>query len=155
MIHSGVTHDPLDPSEVMRRVGAPGDGAVVLFVGTVRDHADGRPVTRMEYEGYREMAESVLREIATEAAEIAASDRVAVVHRLGSLEIGEASVVIAVSSAHRGQAYAASRHVIEEIKKRLPVWKKEHYADGPSRWVRGTTPVPTPEESATGVTSGP
>jgi molybdopterin synthase catalytic subunit len=94
----------------------------------------------MTYEAYEEMAGPVLEAIALEARERIGSDRVAVVHRVGELGIGEASVAIAVSSPHRAEAYEASRYVIEEIKKRLPVWKKEHYVGGDAGWVEGTVP---------------
>lgn len=134
---SRITVDPIDPAQVMAAVGGDEDGAVLLFLGVVRNHADGRPVDGMHYEAYAAMADQVLEEIAGEAAEIAGSDRIAVVHRTGELKIGEASVAIAVSSPHRAEAYAASRHVIEEIKKRLPVWKHEHYLDGEVGWVDG------------------
>jgi molybdopterin synthase catalytic subunit len=140
MIHAAVVHEVIDHAEILARVGAREDGAALLFLGMVRDHADGRPVTGMSYESYEEMAAPVLREIATEAAQRIGSDRVAVVHRVGDLDIGEVSVAIAVSSPHRAEAYDASRYVIEEIKKRLPVWKKEHYADGAQEWVAGTVP---------------
>ena len=133
--------EPIDPGEVLARVGGREDGAVLLFLGTVRDHADGRPVRGMRYDAYREMAEPVLRDIAAEAAEVVGGDGVAVVHRMGELDVGEVSVAIAVASPHRDEAYRASRHVIEEIKKRLPVWKKEFYADGDARWVEGTDPA--------------
>jgi molybdopterin synthase catalytic subunit len=89
------------------------------------------------------MARSVLLEIAGEAAGRLGTERVAVVHRVGELEIGEVSVAVAVSSPHRAEAYDASRYVIEEIKKRLPVWKEEHYTDGASEWVEGTVPPGT------------
>ena len=140
MIHAAIVRDAIRNEDVLDRVGAEEDGAAVLFLGIVRDHADGRPVTGMTYEAYEEMAEPVLREIALEAAQRSGSDRVAVVHRVGDLRVGEASVAIAVSSPHRAEAFDASRYVIEEIKKRLPVWKKEHYADGSREWVAGTVP---------------
>ena len=140
MIHAALTHEPIDPAAVLRRVGHDEDGAAVLFLGTVRNHADDRPVNGITYEAYEEMAAPVLAEIAREAAEILGTDRLAVVHRVGELAVGEHSVAIAASSPHRAQAYEASRYVIEEIKKRLPVWKKEHYADGRDEWVEGTTP---------------
>lgn len=143
MIHSAVGTDVIDPAGVLARVGAEGDGAAVLFLGVVRDHADGRPVSGMRYDAYVEMAEPVLAEIAREAAGRLGTDRVAVVHRIGELDIGEVSVAIAVSSAHRAEAFDASRYVIEEIKKRLPVWKKEHYTDGSAEWVEGTVPPGT------------
>ena len=140
---ANVTPDPIDPAHVLAEVGSSEDGAALLFLGVVRDHADGRPVRGMRYAAYAAMATDVLREIAAEAAERLTTDRIAVVHRFGELAIGEVSVAIAVSSPHRAQAYEASRYVIEEIKKRLPVWKKEHYTDGESEWVEGTTPPGT------------
>jgi molybdopterin synthase catalytic subunit len=142
MLHADVVHGPIDPADVLARVGAPDDGAVLLFLGTVRNHADGQAVDGMTYEAYERMATPVLAEIAREAAAKLGTDRVAVVHRVGELAIGEVSVAIAVSSPHRAQAYDASRYVIEEIKKRLPVWKHEHYTDGRSKWVEGVTPAP-------------
>ena len=143
MIHTSVGPDPIDPAEVLSRVGSDQDGAAILFLGVVRDHADGRPVEGMRYDAYVEMADGVLAQIASEAAERLGTDRVAVVHRTGELAIGEVSVAIAVSSPHRAEAFDATRYVIEEIKKRLPVWKKEHYADGGTAWVAGTVPPGT------------
>jgi molybdopterin synthase catalytic subunit len=140
MIHTAIVHEPIETSDLLARVGAREDGAALLFLGMVRDHADGRPVTGMTYESYEEMAGPVLRDIALEAAQRSGSDRVSVVHRVGDLTIGDVSVAIAVSSPHRAEAYDASRYVIEEIKKRLPVWKKEHYSDGAQEWVEGTVP---------------
>jgi len=140
VIHSAITVDPISPNDVLGRVGSDEDGAVLLFLGVVRNHADARPVSGMRYDSYQEMAAEVLAAIATEAADRANSDRIAVVHRIGELQIGEVSVAIAVSSPHRAEVYEASRYVIEEIKKRLPVWKKEHYSDGASTWVKGTVP---------------
>ncbi len=142
-----ITPDPIDTARLMASVGGEEDGAVLLFLGIVRDHADGRSVQGMRYDAYAEMAGPVLEEIAREAAEIVGSDRIAVVHRTGELRIGEASVAIVVSSPHRAEAYAASRHVIEEIKKRLPVWKHEHYSDGESGWVGGVTLEPDQSET--------
>lgn len=140
MVRAWLTREVIDPAAVLALVGAEEDGAALLFLGIVRNHNDGRAVTGMTYEAYGEMAEKVLDAIASEAAERAGSDRVAVVHRVGELAIGEASVAIAVSSPHRGEAYDASRYVIEEIKARLPVWKKERYAEGEAQWLDGETP---------------
>lgn len=140
MIWTQVGPDPIDPAAVLGRVGSASDGAVILFVGTVRNYADGRAVSGMTYEAYTAMAAAVLREIAEETAARYETDRVAVVHRIGALTIGEPSVAIAVSTPHRAEAYAASRQVIEQIKERLPVWKHEHYLDGDSRWVAGRVP---------------
>ena len=132
-----VVAEPIDAAEVLARVGDPSDGAVLLFLGTVRDHADGRSVDGMHYEAYQAMAEEVRAAIAGEAAERLGTDRIAVVHRVGELQVGDVSVAIAVSSAHRAEAYDASRYVIEEIKRRLPVWKHERYVGGDAAWVRG------------------
>ncbi len=143
MIHAAVVRAPIGPAEVLAHVGEDQDGATLLFLGVVRDHADGRPVAGMTYEAYEEMAAPVLDEIAREAAVRLGTDRVAVVHRVGELGVGEVSVAIAVSSPHRAESYDASRYVIEEIKKRLPVWKKEHYTDGQTEWVEGSLPPGT------------
>lgn len=139
-VHARVTERPLDVPGLLARVGDPSDGAVLLFLGIVRNHAEGRSVSGMTYEAYREMAVETLATIAGEAAERLGTDRVAVEHRTGDLEIGEASVAVAVSSPHRAEAYEASRFVIEEIKKRLPIWKREHFTDGEARWVEGVDP---------------
>ncbi len=140
MAFAAVVRDPIDPAEVLARVGADEDGAGLLFVGVVRDHNEGRSVGGVRYDAYEEMAVGVLTEIADEAAEVLGSDHIAVVHRVGDLAVGDVSVAIAVSSPHRAQAYESSRFIIEEIKKRLPVWKKERYSDGVEEWVAGATP---------------
>ena len=113
-------------------------GATVLFVGTVRDMNDGREVTGMEYTAYRAMAEREMLAIVGEAATRFGTSDVVVEHRVGTLTLGDASVVIAVSHAHRAPAYDASRFVIEELKKRVPIWKREHYVDGTREWVDPT-----------------
>ena len=110
------------------------DGAVSLFLGVVRDLNRGRAVTGIEYEAYEEMAEPLLREIADETARLFPVTRVRLVHRLGLLAVGEASVAVAVTSPHRAEAFAACRHAIDALKARVPIWKKEHYADG-SEWI--------------------
>jgi molybdopterin synthase catalytic subunit len=140
MVFAHVTSEPIDAAEVLARVGADEDGAVLLFLGVVRNHAEGRAVAGMRYDAYEAMAGSVLGQIAREASERHGTDRIAVVHRVGDLLLGETSVAIAVSTPHRAEAYAANREIIEEIKKRLPVWKKEHYVDGASAWVEGVVP---------------
>lgn len=144
MHHVRVGSAPLDPSELMQRVAAPGAGAISVFVGTVRDHADGRSVTGMDYESYPAMAERVLTAIVQEAASGVAPERgpvrIAVEHRTGELAVGEASVVVAVAAAHREEAFVVCRQIIEAVKSRLPVWKREHYAEGDSRWL-GDAPI--------------
>jgi molybdopterin synthase catalytic subunit len=137
---SWITTEAIEPTQVLASVGSAADGAVLLFLGTVRDRNDARPVRGMRYDAYAGMAEDVLRTIADEAAEIAGSDRIAVVHRTGELAIGDISVAIAVSTPHRAAAFDAARHVIEQIKVRLPVWKREHYTEGGSRWLDGAVP---------------
>ena len=146
MIWSQVTESAIDPATVLDRVGGPEDGAVALFLGTVRNRNDGRPVSGMEYQGYQIMAAEQLSAIVHEAAERTEAGRIAAVHRLGTLEIGEISVAIAVSNPHRGPAFEAARYVIEEVKKRLPVWKREHYTDGAPSWLDGTLPAATESE---------
>jgi molybdopterin synthase catalytic subunit len=156
LIHAAVGPEPIDPAQLLSRVGSPEDGAAVLFVGVVRDHADGRSVRGMRYDAYRAMAEDVLRDIAHEAAARLGTERLAVVHRTGELAIGDVSVAIAASSPHRAESFDASRYVIEEIKKRLPVWKQEHYADGQAEWVPGRVPPGTgaPTVAGSGASSG-
>lgn len=133
-----VSDEPIDPTDVLGRVGAPEDGAVLLFLGTVRDHAEGRAVGGLDYEAYLPMARSVLEELAREAADRLGTDRVAVQHRVGSLDVGEVSVAVAVSSPHRGEAFDAARTLMDDLKRRLPVWKREGYVDGAREWVDGT-----------------
>lgn len=139
-VYAAIVHAPIEPAAILDRVGSDEDGAVVLFLGTVRDHNEGRPVRGLRYEAYEEMAQAVLDGIAREAGDRAGTDQVAVVHRVGELAVGELSVAIAVAAPHRSDAYDASRYVIEEIKKRLPVWKHEHYTEGAARWLDGARP---------------
>jgi molybdopterin synthase catalytic subunit len=142
MIWTHVTRDPIDPAGVLARVGGPEDGAVILFLGTVRNQNQGRPVSGMDYQGYEDMARSLLAAIAGEASERTGSERIAAVHRLGTLALGDVSVAIAASDPHRGAAFDAARYVIEEIKTRLPVWKREHYLEGEPEWLEGHQPTP-------------
>jgi molybdopterin synthase catalytic subunit len=129
-----VTESVLDTAQIERLVATPGSGAVALFVGTVRDHARGHGVVRLEYEAYVPAAEKMLARIGDEIASRWNVDRVAIAHRIGLLEIGEASVVIGVSSAHRAEAFEACRYAIERIKEIVPIWKKEFYEDG-ATWI--------------------
>ncbi len=114
----------------------PEDGALCVFTGVVRNHNDGKPVRYLEYEGYEEMVVSIFDEIAQEAKKRFGVTRVRIVHRLGRMEIGETSVAVAVSSPHRGEAFAACRFAIDTLKHQAPIWKKEFYADG-SSWLEG------------------
>jgi molybdopterin synthase catalytic subunit len=139
-MNSWLTEKAIDPSALLAQVGSEEDGAVVLFIGTVRCSNEGRRVIGIRYDAYREMAEGVLAEIVEEARTKVEGARVAAAHRIGELGIGECSVAIAVSTPHRAEAFEVSRYVIEEIKKRLPVWKHEAYEDGDRNWVGGTEP---------------
>lgn len=135
-----LTREPLDLPALL---GAEAhDGAVCLFVGVVRDHNDGRRVRHLEYEAYEEMALPLLAEIEADLRRRWPVSEVRLEHRLGRLEIGEASVAVAVSSPHRAEAFAACRHAIDTLKQRVPIWKKEFYADG-SAWIDGQV-VPAP-----------
>jgi len=142
---SALVREPIETERVLAHVGDAADGATLLFLGVVRDHADGRTVTGIRYEAYEEMAAPVLADIADEACRLLGTDRIAVLHRLGDLTVGEVSVAVAVSSPHRSEAYEASRYVIEQIKQRLPVWKKECFAEGGEAWAEGTEPRPDPD----------
>lgn len=145
-IETWVTKEVIDGTDVLARVGSPVDGAVVLFLGTVRNHHEGRSVEAIRYEAYESMAAEELRRVATDVAARFDTDRVAVVHRVGDLEVGEASVAVATSSPHRAEAFGAAQAIMEEIKRRVPVWKYERYSDGTSAWVRGT-PVDAPADA--------
>lgn len=134
-MRTAIVEHPIDACALLEEVAQTRNGATVLFVGTVREENDGEPVSGLDYSAYSGMAERELASIASEAAERWKTTDVVIEHRIGSLEIGEASVAIAVAHPHRGEAYEASRYIIEELKKRLPVWKREHYLDGRSEWV--------------------
>ena len=131
-----VSADPIDTAMLLDFVGAPECGAVVLFLGTVRNHSKGKTdVTHLEYEAYDGVVEAKLAEIVSEAMEQWPVPRVAVVHRVGSLAVGESSVAVAVASPHRADAFEAGRYLIDELKMRVPIWKKEHWPGG-AEWVR-------------------
>ncbi len=141
-----ITELVLDPNRVVDAVSGDGDGAVVTFLGLVRDHNQGRRVTHLIYEAYDALALKALDRIVTEAAEQWPSVRLAIHHRTGRLEIGEASVVIAAASAHRADAFAASRYAIERIKQIVPIWKHEYF-EGGDTWIEGATADPDNEEA--------
>jgi molybdopterin converting factor subunit 1 len=129
-----LTERPIDVGAVVARVTGPGLGGIVTFVGTVRDHARGRRIRRLEYEAYPEMAQREMEKIAEEAARRWPGARVAIAHRTGGLEIGEIAVAIAVSAPHRAEAFAACRFAIDTLKETVPIWKKEIATDG-EYWV--------------------
>jgi molybdopterin synthase catalytic subunit len=137
-VRTAIVHRPLDPAAILQEVRNVTNGAAVLFVGAVRNVNDGRAVTGIEYAAYGAMAERELRAIADEAARAFGTEDIVVEHRLGRLELGEASVVAAVAHPRRTQAYDASRYLIEELKRRVPIWKREEYVDGTREWVDPT-----------------
>jgi len=134
-----ITKRPIDPTRVLASVSDDGAGAIVLFVGTVRRRSEGRKVTGLSYEVYREMAEKNMREIEVEVRRRWPVRGIAMVHRYGDLKVGEVSVAVAVSCEHRAEAFEACRHAIDAIKGTLPIWKKEKFAGGAQSWVKGTT----------------
>jgi len=125
----------LSVDEVLAALRHPGAGGITLFIGVVRDHADGKPVARLDYEAHPTMAEQELRRVLSEVAAAHAGARLATVHRVGELQVGDLAIVVGASSAHRAEAFAACRAAIEAIKERVPIWKKEWAPDGSANWV--------------------
>ncbi len=138
VLHADVVDVAIDVQSLLARVQHAGVGAVSLFLGTVRDLNDGRPVTGMEYEAYRPMAISELRAVAEAACESEPGLRVAIEHRVGALQVGDVSVAIACAHAHRAPAMDAARTMIDSLKQRVPIWKREHYVDGERSWIDPT-----------------
>jgi molybdopterin synthase catalytic subunit len=138
MKRSSIITREIDPAALINEVGSPQCGAISVFIGTVRDVNDGRSVSSMEYSAYTSMAESELERILDEAEERFGVSALVVEHRIGLLGLGDVSVTIAAAHQHRAPALDCTRYVIEEIKKRVPIWKMEHYADGTREWVDPT-----------------
>jgi molybdopterin synthase catalytic subunit len=137
-MRSALVRRPIDSGALLAEVQRSRNGASVLFVGTVREVNDERPVTGMEYTAYEAMAQRELERVVDEAADRFETDDIVVEHRLGSLDVGDVSVAIVVAHPHRAAAFDAARYVIEELKRRVPVWKLEHYADGTREWIDPT-----------------
>lgn len=133
---SRVTSEPLSPDEAIAAVADPAAGAIDLFLGVVRNTNKGRDVAYLEYDAYAPMAEKLMADLGAEAIEEFALRKVALFHRTGRLEIGETSLLIAISSGHRAEAFAAGKWLVDEVKKRVPVWKKEVWSDG-EEWIEG------------------
>ena len=131
-----VTNAPLDLVGLAAEVAADGDGAVTSFAGLVRDHNQGRRVLCLDYEAYEPLAVKALQRIVEEARVAWPSARLGLHHRVGRLQIGEASIVIAAASPHRADAFAACRYAIERVKQIVPIWKREHF-DGGEVWLEG------------------
>lgn len=133
-----VVEDVVDVGALLEEVGAPEAGAVALFLGTVRNHSPHRQgVTHLEYEVYRTQVCEKITEIVSEAVQRWSLVAVAVEHRIGRVEVGEVAVAVAVSSGHRAEAFAAARYLIDELKERAPIWKKEHW-EGGAEWSLGS-----------------
>jgi molybdopterin synthase catalytic subunit len=129
-----LTPKPLDLGVLLSQVQSPTRGGVASFLGTVRDHHGGRKVLRLDYSAYEPMAEAECARVVAEA-ESRWQVAVALRHRIGTLQIGDAAVAVAVAAAHRDEAFVACRYVIEEVKRRVPIWKREVFADGSVEWV--------------------
>jgi molybdopterin synthase catalytic subunit len=134
IVRSALTTAPLSVTSHEAAVAHPAAGAVVSFAGIVRDHDDGRGVTRLVYEAHPS-AEAVLAEVAAEVAKDPAVYGVAVSHRIGDLAVGDVALAAAVATAHRGEAFAICARLVDTVKERLPVWKHQHFADGTDEWV--------------------
>jgi len=130
-----LTHDPIDYQALTESVRSNQSGAVVLFLGTVRELTEGRRTVALDYEGYPPMAQTKLEELEAAARRRWPIDRVAIVHRLGHLELGEISVAVAVSCPHRRQAFEAGQFLIDELKASVPIWKQENWDDGTKEWI--------------------
>ncbi len=130
-----LTQQTIDVAALLDSVQSPSAGAVILFLGTARETTDGRQTASLDYECYPEMAEHKLAELESQARRRWPLVECCVVHRLGHLELGEISVVVAVSSPHRDDAFAAGRWLIDTIKQDVPIWKRENWADGTTEWV--------------------
>ncbi|GGL09073.1 molybdopterin biosynthesis protein MoeE [Sphaerisporangium melleum] len=130
----GIRDTPLSVEEVLAAVGDHAAGGTTLFVGTVRDHDGGKPVTQLAYSAHPS-AEAELRRVAEKVAADFPITALAAVHRVGELELGDAAVIVAVSAPHRGEAFEASRRLIDDLKKEVPIWKHQAFADGSTEWV--------------------
>jgi molybdopterin synthase catalytic subunit len=139
-----LTYTPISMAELVAQVQAPALGGIATFLGLVRNHQDARAVVRLEYSAYEPMAEAEAARILGEA-EARWPVKVALRHRLGTLAIGDIAVGVVAASAHRAEAFEACRYVIEAVKRRVPVWKREHYLDGTVAWVDPTAAEPLGE----------
>lgn len=137
-----LTREIIDYHALTESVRSNDAGAVILFLGTVREMTNGQQTVALDYEGYPEMAEAKLAELEAEARDRWPVTDAAIVHRLGKLELGEISVAVAVSCPHRKDAFEAGRFLIDQLKVTVPIWKKENWADGSTEWVHPGTDTP-------------
>ena len=138
LIVAELIHTPIDTASLLARAARPDCGAIALFLGTTRDHQEGRRVARLAYEAYEPMALTALAAIESAACERFEVASCVIVHRLGDVPLAEPSVAVVVTAAHRGPAFDACRWAMDELKRNVPIWKKEHYAEGGAGWVEGT-----------------
>jgi molybdopterin synthase catalytic subunit len=139
-----LTHKPIDPAALTESVRSTSAGAVVLFLGTVREMTNGRQTVALDYEAFPQMAQAQLEELLAEARREWPIVNAGIVHRLGHLDLGDISVAVAVSTPHREQAFAAGKFLIDRLKEVVPIWKKENWADGSTEWVHpGATATDT------------
>jgi molybdopterin synthase catalytic subunit len=138
LLHAAIVRDPIDVGRLIACAQAAGVGALSVFLGTVRDLNEGRPVTGMDYEAYEPMAASELAAVATDACRQIPGLRVALEHRIGYLPVGDLSVAIVAAHPHRAPAIEGARLMIETLKQRVPIWKREHYVDGERAWIDPT-----------------
>lgn len=143
-----ITPDPIDHAALTEQVRSTSTGAVVTFLGTVRELTDGRRTVELEYEAYSEMANRKMTELAHEARRRWPIDRLAIVHRVGRLDLGDVSVAVALSCPHRDQAFEACRFLIDQVKQVVPIWKKEIWADGSTEWVHPGLNAPMAEKAS-------
>jgi len=130
-----ITEEPIEPNDVLLHSKDDSAGAIVLFLGCVRDHNEGQDISGIHYEAYKEMAKSVLLEIENEVLRKWDVKKIVAIHRIGDLKIGEISVAVSISTEHRSDAFEACRHTIDAIKTRVPIWKKERTKTG-QHWVQ-------------------
>ena len=155
MTRTAIVTRAIDAPALIAEVASDANGATSLFLGTVRDVNDGRAVTGMEYTAYDAMASRELERIVSEAAEQFGGVTIVVEHRVGTLALGDVSVAIAASHPHRRDALDATRFVIEELKRRVPIWKREHYTDGTRDWVDPSSSIAPSALSASSLARGP
>ena len=155
MTRTAIVTRAIDATALIAEVASDANGATSLFLGTVRDVNDGRAVSGMEYTAYDAMASRELERIVSEAAEQFGGVTMVVEHRVGTLALGDVSVAIAASHPHRRDALDATRFVIEELKRRVPIWKREHYTDGTRDWVDPSSSIAPSALSTSSLARGP
>ncbi|MFI5251848.1 MAG: molybdenum cofactor biosynthesis protein MoaE [Bacteroidota bacterium] len=131
-----IVEEKINIPAIIEYISHPEAGGIDIFIGATRKHSNGKEVLYLEYETYREMSLSLMENIAVQAKDKLKIEKIAIVHRVGRVDIAEASVVVAVSAVHRGEAFEASRFAIDTLKKTVPIWKKEYFTDG-SKWAEG------------------